>query len=123
MTRWLGGGLAIALALCAAVTARADGDLHHVKHIIIVMQENHSFDNYLGVLPYVSGSPYHSGPCAADDHACVDGLRCTVGGTGAITCTNSNLDDDGSTVNAFHQTKLCTRPHLDQSWLGSHLEA
>ncbi|MBV8775186.1 MAG: hypothetical protein JO166_23050 [Deltaproteobacteria bacterium] len=123
MIRWLCRGFAIASALCAPLAARADGDLHHVKHIIIVMQENHSFDNYLGVLPYLSGSPYHSGPCATGDHTCVDGLHCTVTGTGAITCTNSNLDDDGSTVNSFHETKLCTSPDLDHSWLGSHLEA
>jgi phospholipase C len=28
--------------------AFAEGDLHKVNHIIIVMQENHSFDNYFG---------------------------------------------------------------------------
>jgi phospholipase C len=40
--------------------------LHKVNHIIIVMQENHSFDNYFGVLPYAPGSPYHvSRTCAA----------------------------------------------------------
>jgi phospholipase C len=31
-----------------------------VNHIIIMMQENHSFDNYYGVLPYVAGGPYHA---------------------------------------------------------------
>jgi len=39
--------------------ARADGDLGHVQHIIIAMQENHSFDNYFGVLGYVPNTPYH----------------------------------------------------------------
>ena len=28
------------------------GGIHAVKHVIIVMQENHSFDNYLGALAY-----------------------------------------------------------------------
>jgi phospholipase C len=37
--------------------AHADGDLNKVKHIIIVMQENHSFDNYFGVLAYAPGHP------------------------------------------------------------------
>src|SRR5438552_2501870 len=50
------------------------GQLSRVKHIIVVMQENHSFDNYFGVLPYAVGSPYRSGPCRADDNSCVDGL-------------------------------------------------
>jgi phospholipase C len=109
--------------MATPISARAEGNLHNVKHIIIMMQENHSFDNYLGALPYVSGSPYHAGPCAANDHACVDGLSCSVGNGGAITCTNSNLDGDGSTVRSFHETKLCTGPDLDHSWPGSHLEA
>jgi len=55
-------------------TAHAEGDLHKVNHIIMVMQENHSFDNYLGALPYVPGGPYHGGPCSKNDHQCVDGL-------------------------------------------------
>ena len=50
------------------------GQLSRVKHIIVVMQENHSFDNYFGVLPYAVGTPYRSGPCRPDEHACVDGL-------------------------------------------------
>jgi hypothetical protein len=36
----------------------ADGDLQKVNHIIIVMQENHSFDNYFGVLALAPNSPY-----------------------------------------------------------------
>src|SRR5262250_147051 len=37
--------------------ALADGNLQRVNHIVIVMQENHSFDNYFGVLAYAPGSP------------------------------------------------------------------
>ena len=51
-------------------TAQAEGDLHKVNHIIIVMQENHSFDNYFGALPYDPASPYHGGACAKNDHSC-----------------------------------------------------
>ena len=47
----------LAIACLWASSARADGDLSKVNHIIIVMQENHSFDNYFGVLPYASGTP------------------------------------------------------------------
>jgi phospholipase C len=38
------------LALIFPRSSRADGDLSKVKHVIIIMQENHSFDNYFGVL-------------------------------------------------------------------------
>src|SRR5205814_10226404 len=94
----------LALLVGAHGSVRADGNLHRVNHIIIVMQENHSFDNYFGVLPYASGTPYHrgAGACASSDHTCVDGLGCTRDSAGSYTCTNSNVHDDGSTVFAVH---------------------
>jgi len=111
--------------LVATGAARAAGNLQHVNHIIIVMQENHSFDNYFGVLPYASGTPYHSGggKCAASDHTCVDGLSCARDTAGHYTCSNSNVDDDGSTVFAFHDAKYCVGPDLQHDWPGSHREA
>ena len=42
--------LPFALMLLAGKPATADGDAHKVKHIIVIMQENHSFDNYFGAL-------------------------------------------------------------------------
>jgi len=114
-------GLFIAVAPCAY----ADGNLYNVKHIIIVMQENHSFDNYFGVLPYARGTPYHrgTGGCPANDHTCVDGLRCRRDAAGNYTCANSNVDDDGSKVFAFHDPRYCVGPDLQHSWPGSHQEA
>jgi phospholipase C len=123
-----------ALALSAG-TARAEGDLRRLNHVVIVMQENHSFDNYFGALPYVPGGPYH-GPrrkeqrgetrrraCDERDHSCVDGLTCTVDSLGAFSCENHNAESDGSTVHSFHDPRYCTGPDLDHSWSGSHLEA
>jgi len=114
----------LALLLATGASVHADGNLHNVNHIIIVMQENHSFDNYFGVLPYASGTPYHGGgKCASNDHTCVDGLSCTRDLAGNYTCTNSNVDDDASTVFAFHDAKYCTGPDLQHNWPGSHSEA
>ena len=115
----------VALLVGAHGSVRADGNLHRVNHIIIVMQENHSFDNYFGVLPYASGTPYHrgTGACASSDHTCVDGLGCTRDSAGSYTCTNSNVDDDGSTVFAFHDARYCVGPDLQHNWQGSHSEA
>src|SRR5713101_944961 len=76
-----------------APSATADGDLRKVQHIVIVMQENHSFDNYFGALAYAPGSPYHSDPCRDHDHACVDGLTCLRDDAGNLRCFNSNRDD------------------------------
>jgi phospholipase C len=39
----------VLLSSIGAKSALAEGDLQKVNHIIIVMQENHSFDNYLGL--------------------------------------------------------------------------
>jgi len=74
-------------ALCLSFwsgAALANGDMHKVKHVIIVMQENHSFDNYFGALAYAPGSPYHttSGGCRQEDHNCVDGLSCKIDAAG-----------------------------------------
>src|SRR4029453_11875558 len=84
-------------ALFGSAPARADGNLQNVNHIIIVMMENHSFDNYLGVLPYVPGTPYHNAKgngisrgCDPDDHTCVDGLNCRQPRNGGLKCRNAN---------------------------------
>ncbi len=118
--------LLIALTFLAGVAAaaRADGKLSKLTHIIIVMQENHSFDNYFGALAYHPQTPYHNGngACLAADHRCVDGLSCTVD-AGSLTCSNANLDDDASLVAAYHDPRVCVSPDLDHEWGGSHFEA
>jgi hypothetical protein len=105
--------------------AFADGNLQKVNHIIVIMQENHSFDNYFGALAYAPGSSYHnaSGSCLPSDHKCVDGLSCTVDLSGNLSCINSNLDDGGSSVVTFHDPSRCVAPDLDHSWFGTHREA
>lgn len=108
----------------AAPAAHADGPLANVNHVIIVMQENHSFDNYFGVLPYAKNTPYHAptGNCPPSDHQCVDALTCSRDATGTYLCSNSNVDDDGSTVFAFHDANYCPAPDLDHGWPSSHHE-
>src|SRR3954453_15719797 len=87
--------LAVSFAFATiALAAHARGDVDRVKHVIVLMQENHPFDNYFGVLPYAPGGPYRPGPCDEDDHSCVDGLSCSRHG-GALQCRNSNLSSDG----------------------------
>jgi len=118
--------LAFSLTACLLSTNQgfADGPLTKVNHIIIVMQENHSFDNYFGALAYAPGSPYHNGngSCLGTDHRCVDGLTCSVASDGSLNCSNSNFDDNGSTVHAFHGPSRCVLPDLDHSWVGTHFE-
>lgn len=120
--------LAVVLLICVAglKPALAQNNLQKVHHIIVVMQENHSFDNYFGALPYSPGSPYHApsgnGGCGEDDHTCVDGLSCILDASGTLHCFNSNTDDDGSQVFAFHEPSRCVPPDLNHSWFPTHQE-
>jgi phospholipase C len=100
--------------------------LERIGHIIVLMQENHSFDNYFGVLPYMPGSPYHppakaGGPCKAGDHQCVDGLTCSRI-RGRLECTNSNPTGHGAkVVRSFYEAKYCTSDP-NHGWVGAHRE-
>jgi phospholipase C len=124
-----------------AATASTPPGFTNVQHIIIAMQENHSFDNYFGVLG-LAGGPYHAGTgnCAASDHACVNGLSCSRNAAGAYVCKNSNPDNpctryvDPSTqlvtyyclqgsnkiATVFHSNDYCPAPDLDHGWESSH---
>src|SRR5207244_7234841 len=86
------------------------------------MQSIPSFSTYFAALAYAPGSPYHNanGACLPSDHKCVDGLSCIVDVSGNLACSNSNLEDDGSTVVAFHDPSRCVIPRLAHSWLGTH---
>ena len=59
----LASGLASALGLCTWVsaTAAADEGIHKIKHVVIIMQENRSFDSYFGTFPGADGIPMHDG--------------------------------------------------------------
>jgi phospholipase C len=108
---------------------RADGNLNNVNHIIILMQENHSFDNYFGALPFATNTPYHNAKgsgrhraCTTTDHTCVDGLACKIR-RGAVFCHNWNASPNRPPrIRAFHDPRLCTGDDLDHSWIGSHEE-
>ncbi len=117
--------LVAVLATAISTTVHADGDLTKVRHLVFMMQENRSFDNYFGALPYVPGGPYH--PCQArrkhTDHQCVDGLTCQPGADGELACTNSNPDATGAMIVAFHDPRICDASGLDHGWTGSHREA
>src|SRR5689334_10795310 len=37
------------------------GDIHKIKHIVVIMQENRSFDTYFGTYPGADGIPMKNG--------------------------------------------------------------
>jgi phospholipase C len=71
-----------------------------IDHIVVVMQENHSFDNYLGMLGRGDGFTLdHRGQPK-----------------------NTNPDPAGGYVRAFRETDTSQAGHVTQSWDASHLQ-
>jgi phospholipase C len=76
-----------------------------IKHIVVLIMENHSFDNLFGMVPHrVAG------------RAGVDGLTLTHGKP-----VNVNPDQQGQPVRAAHASSPCQLPKVPtQSWNASH---
>src|ERR1700681_1737171 len=77
----------------------ADG-IHKIQHIIVIMQENRSFDSYFGTYPGVNGIPMkngHPNDCNPDP-------------------------DTHECVYSFHQTNLITAggPHDTPTFAGQY---
>src|SRR5262249_28545255 len=73
--------------------------LPQIEHVIIVMMENHSFDNYLGAFDPTVGFPVSNGVPAA-----------------------ANPDGNGNLIHAFHMPSACQlNGHPGQNWNASHI--
>ena len=53
--------LALAGPLTAAPAALAGGGIHKIQHVVIIMQENRSFDSFFGTYPGADGIPAVNG--------------------------------------------------------------
>lgn len=72
-----------------------------IDHVIVLMQENHSFDNYFGMLrKYAPGLDVEPLP---DDASNPD-----------------PTNPDGPPIAAYHETSLCASSDLNHSWNGTH---
>jgi phospholipase C len=89
---------------------RALGDTarSRIEHVVCVMMENHSLDNVLGMLPYVS--PARKGN--------FDGLPANRRGIPIST----NPDASGRPVRSFVLPDLCPAEGLTQNWNSSHIQ-
>jgi phospholipase C len=70
---FLGVLMAVSVSRTMAVGA---ADLHVIKHVVIIMQENRSFDSYFGTYPGADGIPFSNGvptACVPDpvNHTCL----------------------------------------------------
>ena len=72
-----------------------------IDHIVVLMMENHSYDNYLGTLGRGDGF--------------------AIGSDGRPTAANA--DAAGNVVRAFRMPTTCQqRNHPSQSWNDSHIQ-
>jgi phospholipase C len=56
LSAWVIAGASGARSASAALTG-----IHKIQHVVMVMQENHSFDNYFGTFPGADGIPMSNG--------------------------------------------------------------
>src|SRR6266487_2376533 len=95
-----------ALAACGSSSSQnQSGDIHKIKHVIVIMQENRSFDTYFGTFPGADGIP--AGTCLPNPktNQCVkpfhDPHDKNFGGPHGAS--NATADIDGSKMDGFIQ--------------------
>src|SRR5437667_12903977 len=90
-----------ALAACGGSNTPAAGDIHLIKHVVVIMQENRSFDSYFGTYPGADGIPMQngvptvcvpdpaSGGCVAPFH---DSNNVNIGGPHHAAAAKADID-------------------------------
>src|SRR6266853_3034829 len=70
---------------------RVSGDIHKIKHVVVIMQENRSFDSYFGTFPGADGISVRNGRPSA----CLPDL-------GAARCERPYVDHHDNNGGASH---------------------
>jgi phospholipase C len=132
-------GTVVATAIVATVAAasgglsaaRATADVHSIKHVVVIMQENRSFDHYFGTYPGADGIPMRDGVptgCIPDPEArrCQrpyhDGNDVNGGGPHAAASATADIDGgkmDGFIAQAEHAGRACQVPDNPRCGAGS----
>jgi phospholipase C len=99
-----------------------DGDIHNIQHVIIIMQENRSFDSYFGTYPGADGIPDGvcvpdpaTGDCVAPYHTHMDRNQ----GAGH-SAADARTDIDGGAMDGFLQVYRNQYPTGDPQVMGYH---
>jgi phospholipase C len=95
----------------AVVTLTPAGSTQSINHVIFMLQENHTFDAYLGMLnPYRLANGWNVGD---------DGNTYTVDGIDDKLNTISNQDDEGTSFSLFKFATTCIDDD-SSAWLASY---
>jgi phospholipase C len=93
------------------VTVNSQPSLDSIDHVVFMLQENHTFDNYFGMLnAYRASNGFDMGS---------DGKTYAVDGIDDKLNSISNEDDEGDTYNLFRFTSTCV-DDMTSSWLESY---
>jgi phospholipase C len=93
------------------VTVLPGASLQSIQHVIFMLQENHTFDNYFGMLnPYRKANNWNIGDDGSDYE--VDGIEDKLGSI-------SNTNDEGSVFPLFKFTSTCIDDE-SSDWLASY---
>ncbi len=95
----------------ATLTVVPPGSVMGIDHVIFMLQENHTFDNYFGMLnPYRIANGWNIGD---------DGTKYTLDGIDDKLASISNEDDEGQSFNLFKFTSTCVDDE-SSDWLSSY---
>jgi len=98
----------------ATVTVIPASDLDSISHVVFMLQENHSFDNYFGMLnPYRKSNAWDVGE---------DGVTYSVDGIDDKLDTISNKNDAGTVYPLFKFKSTCV-DDMSSDWLSSYGDA
>jgi phospholipase C len=98
----------------ATVTVIPANSLQSISHVVFMLQENHSFDNYFGMLnPYREANGWNVGE---------DGVTYNVDGIDDKLGTISNTNDAGTVYPLFKLASTCV-DDMSSDWLSSYGDA
>ena len=98
----------------ATVTVIAADSLQSISHVVFMLQENHSFDDYFGMLnPYRKTNGWNVGE---------DGVTYNVDGIDDKLTTISNTNDAGNVYPLFKLASTCL-DDMSSDWLSSYGDA
>ncbi len=85
----------------AARHTRRSGDIHEIRHVIVIMEENRSFDSFFGTYPGANGIPMKNGKPAV----------CVPNGIGG--CVKPFLDGSGADDSGGEHGPIAGRRDVD----------
>ncbi len=123
--RRLFAGALLAVWLLAATSSQASGPsgIHKIRHIVIIMQENRSFDSYFGTYPGADGIPGLAGnqgkvPCVPDParHDCQRPYHNhqDINAGGPHMAVDARADIAGGKMNGFIESVESGHPDTDR---------